>query len=281
MSDHRQPTPEELELENKKILEDLEKTPESTSEDEDNGETEEIKETTPEVKEEIQEEKTDEDLEEEDVEDETKEEEVKEEKKLPPPEELLKESTKEAQRLFDKNRRLNEAINKASELTDGDITEDDIKSEYPEWEEMTETEKKLAKSTLLNNKRFLIVDEANKEIKNHELWVKEVSKFTDDPKLLVDNQFLEGKLDEFKAFAVSPEYRNYNLEDVVLIYKGRLDNAKKIASKGKMFETGGNASKEKPSPNDDKISVAESRVLMEKDYKTYMQFLKQGKIASE
>lgn len=172
--------------------------------------------------------------------------------------------------------------NELEKVIDGSVetpepTEDELKAEYPEWDEMTSTEQKLAKKTLWNDKRFSIIEQAREERKNVQAWNEKVDQFVDDPANLTTYPELEGKTEEFRLFASKPTRRGLNFDDLVLAFNGELAKSR-VKHTGKMFETGGNAAKEKMQPKNDKLSLEEGRKLMETNYPKYKELLRQGKI---
>ncbi len=260
----KKPTKEELEVSLKETQEkaDLEVKEEEKA-------VEEIKEKVEPVEEEKVEEK-------EEVE-EKKEEKQEKEEKEPDYKEKFSESSREAQKIHAKNRKLNEGVSKASEITD--VTEEELIGEYPDWDVMSDTEKKLAKKNLINDKRFAIVNKATEEAKKIEKWGDDVDKFVEDPKTLVDNPALEGKTDEFKVFA--NETSNHAVPFKVLVGAFLHDMSTKVKkNKGRMFETGSGGPNEKIKTKGDKISLDEAAKLMKSDYKKYKEYLLAGRIDS-
>lgn len=289
MSDnHIKPTPEELEKNIADSLEEIEKLDDAPTDDEDKVEDapEDKVEDVPEDDEDtviIELDKKDED--EDKVEDalEDKDEEKVEDKKPEDADYKKKfiESTREAQKLFNKNRRISDAVAEASDIEEP--TEEEVKAEYPDYEDMTSAEKSLAADNVLNKKRFKIIADANREIKSHEDWVGKVNTFVEDPKTLIDNPELEGKQDDFKVFAIDPKRRDYDFSDLVLAFNGILAKTLPVKHKGSMFPTGsgGRADDDGGKPKDNKISLTQAEALRSKNYKEYIRYLKAGRIANE
>lgn len=173
-------------------------------------------------------------------------------------------------------------VKELEKVIDGSVetpepTEQELRAEYPEWDDMTVTEQKLAKKTLWNDKRFSIIEQAREERKNVQAWNDKVDQFVDDPVNLTTYPELEGKTEEFRVFASKPTRRGLNFDDLVLAFNGELAKSR-VKHTGKMFETGGNASKEKMQPKSDKLSIEEGRKLMETNFDEYKRLLRQGKI---
>lgn len=250
MTDHIKPTTEELEEQNKKVLEEIDKPEE--------------KPVIVEKKEEPVEEK---------VEVEEKEEVVEEKPKVDYKKKFT-ESTREAQILHSKNKKINDTIEKANALPEP--TEEELTTEYKDWDVMSDTEKRFAKTNLINERRFKMLDEVTKESKDIEAWNIKVDEYTDDPKTLVDTPELEGKIDDFKLFASKPSRRGVDFEDLVSAFLFDAEKQSKPKQKGSMFETGTGGPNDKAKT--DKLTVAESQQLMKTDYNKYKELLKAGKI---
>ncbi len=188
--------------------------------------------------------------------------------------ERLIASAQEAQVLHAKNKKMNEALDKA--LTTPETTDEEAQAEFPEWEMMSDFEKKMARDSLSNKKRMLALDEIVKENKDLEGWVTKVDAFVDDPATLTKHPELDGKQDEFKFFANKPTRRNIDFEDLVPAFLyGMKPEPKK---KGQMFETGSGGPNDKGKPRGDKITIEEARILRGTNYEKYKEYLKSGKI---
>lgn len=188
------------------------------------------------------------------------------------------DSTREAQILHAKNKKIVEVIEKAKEISDP--TEEELIAEYPDWEMMTDTERKMAKDSVISRRRFEALDEATQDFRKSEKWNAKVDKFMTDPQTLIDYPGLEGKEEEFKIFTGKETRRGVDFPDLVSAF---LFEADKIMPKhkGSMFETGTSGTSEKPKPKSDKITTKESQRLRIADYKKYLEYLKAGKISDE
>jgi len=176
----------------------------------------------------------------------------------------------------EKGEKLNKAVDEAAQITE--IPEEEIKIQYPEWDDMTETEKRLAKENYRNNKRFEIIHKAALEGKNIEEWNKKVESFVEDPQTLINTPALEGKQDDFKVFASKPSRRGVDFQTLVSAFLFDTTSNAKPANKGKMFETGSGGPNDKVKLKSDKITLEQARVLRETDYPKYKEYLKAGKI---
>lgn len=275
MTQHQKPTKEELDEQiNKSVAEaeDLKDKPEKDeTEGDDKDETTEL-DAKPSEEGTTEEEVSDEDTKEAEPSKEVKEklkEEVKEKDKK------LSESAREAQKLLAKNRVVTRAIIDADEAPEP--TEDELMAEYPDWDIMSDTEKGLAKETVISRRWRQTISKAKEQATKIEKWNDSVIAFVEDPQTLIDIPELEGKTDEFKEFATKEE--NNSVPFKLLMSAFLFEKSKgKIVHKGKMFEDGTGGSNERPQPKTNKISLEEARIIREQDYPKYKELLKAGKI---
>ena len=176
----------------------------------------------------------------------------------------------------EKNEKLNSAVDEASKITD--IPEEVIKTEYPEWDDMTETEKRLARKQYINDRRFEVIHKASLEGKNIEDWTKKVESFIGDPNTLVNIPDLEGKEDDFKLFASKQSRRGVDFDTLVSAFLFDESKTMKQPSKGQMFEKGSGGPNDKMKPKSDKISIDQARILRNTNYEKYKELVKAGKI---
>jgi hypothetical protein len=283
MAKHTKPTPEELEAGIKKAQEDIAKL-DNVDETKDEQSTEEnTTKTSEETSQETENEDTkvregsEDDTEEtkEDAQDEQEDNKEDTEEKVDYKKKFVY-STRESQVLHSKNKKISDAIEKA--VTMPDPTEDELKTQFPNWDVMSETEQVLAKKTFKYDKAFSMLSEVTKESKDIEAWNKKVDEYTGDPKTLIAHPELEGKTEEFQIFASKPTRRGVDFEDLIKAFLFDVA-AKQVKSKGKMFDTGSGG--EKPKPKSDVLSATEGRKLMKSDYKKWKELLIAGKIANE
>ena len=185
------------------------------------------------------------------------------------------ESQREASILNAKNKNINEALEKAKTLPDP--TDKEMTSEFPDWEMMSDTEKKLAIDNNKNKKALELLGDVTKESKKIDDWNKKVDVFINDARTLTNNPELEGKITDFKIFALKPTRRNMDFPDLISAFL--FDASKNVQkNKGKMFERGSGGPNVKEKPKSDKISVSEADRLRQTDYKKYIKYVKAGKI---
>lgn len=187
----------------------------------------------------------------------------------------FKNSTREA--LVQKAGRDNLA--KAIKTADGipEPTEEELIAENPDWDVMSETERKTAKKLMISDRRWEIVNRANKESEDLDAWIKKVEDYVDDPKIMSAYPGLEGKEEEFRTFSITPSRRGIPLEDLVKVFLFDATKAP-IKKKGKMFELpgGGHTNENKQV---DKYSPQEAERLREKDFDAYKTYIKKHRKA--
>lgn len=270
---HVKPTKEELELKAQQAIEEAEKLADTPIEEEtpEEPKVEMIVEEEPEV---VPEEKPVEEQAEP-----SEEEKVKLQEELEAKKKEISASARENQKIYAKNRVINKALIEAGDIPEP--TEEELQGEYGDnWDLMSEIEKKLAKETVVSQNWRKKISEAKDQASKIEKWNESVEEFVDDPKTLIDNSELEGKTEDFKAFAL--EESNNSVPFKVLVgafLHEQQKNSKQ--NKGKMFETALGGSNEKPTPKTDKISLEEARKLRETDFTKYKEMLVAGKIESD
>lgn len=261
---HKKPTKEELQENINAAIEDMEEETPETPEtvEEESQEDEEVIEETPE---------------EEQPEEEEKVETIEPEEEKDDYKEKFVQSSKEAMILHHQNKKANEAIDSA--INTPEPTEEDLQAEYDDWDVMSDFEKKMAKQTLWNDRRFAQLETMQKENKNLQEWGDKIEEFIGDPKNLSDFPQLEGKQEEFKLFASRPTRMNSDFDLLVgaFLYEGTKNPPKK--NKGAMFDNGTGGANNKPQPKA-KLSLEESRNLMNTDYEKWKTLLRQGKITT-
>ena len=263
---HVKPSKEELKANALKAVEEIEKidetpteTPETTPPVEEPKE--EVKEKVVEPVEEIKEEVVEE-----------KEEKKEEEKPVVDYKKKYVDSTRGAQALLEKDKQMNEAIDKASQLPPP--TDEEMTVVYPDWDVMSDSEKRVAIKTELAERKFELLHKASVVNKSITEWHSAVDTFIENPKTMINYPELEGKQDEFKVYAAKPTYKN---ADFHLIVKSFLfDNEKVKAAKpkneGSMFPKGTAGPTVKDNPTNT-ISLQELTNIRNSNYKMYKEKL--------
>lgn len=189
-------------------------------------------------------------------------------------------SSREAQVLGLREKELAKAQEEADALPEP--TDDEMKALYPNWDEIDQLTKDLAKDRVLNKKKQEIIAKARGAMKDRQSWEDKVDQYVGNPQTLIDHPELEGKQDEFREFASKPTRRGLEFDDLILAFRGELASRPPSPNRGKqMFEPGGSRAPTPPAPKDDKLSPAEGEALRKTDYKKYVAMLKAGKIRNE
>lgn len=279
MPKHKQPTPEELKAQEEaaiKAAED-EESDKETPEDKEAREAEE-EEARAKAEAEGEDEQDKEDEDEDDQAEPSEEEKEALRQKLEDEKKKSSASARENQKIYAKNRVLNQAVADAEGVPEP--TEQELTKEYPEWDVMSDIEKTLAKETIVSRNWRKVISEAKEQATKIEKWNESVGVFVDDPTTLNDNPELEGKTEEFKAFATEEANNSVPFKILISAFLHDKGTAQK-SNKGKMFEKGLGGSNEKPTPKDGTISLDEARKLRETDYSKWKELLVAGRIKSD
>lgn len=187
----------------------------------------------------------------------------------------FKASSREAQKIAAKNRVMNQAIIDAEGIPDP--TEEQLQQEFPDWDVMNETERTLAKETVISRSWRQTISQAKEQATKIEKWNESVEQFIDDPKTFLDNPELEGKTEEFQEFATRDENNSVPFHTLVgaFLYEHSRNNK---PHKGRMFEKGSGGPNEKPKVKDGKISLDEARRIRETNYSRWKELNDSGKI---
>lgn len=271
MSKHIKPTVKELD---EKINENLKAIDEDVEKESEEGKKiekkskEELQEPE-EVKEPIKEE-------EEEPEEPPKKEEPKEEPKQDPYKKRYEDSTREAQVLYAKSKKMSDAIAKAGEIQEP--TEEQLKVEFPEWDEMSAFEQRMGKESLMNRLKLEAIGAVAKDFKDMDSWNKKIDDFLADPEVLAEHPELEGREGDFKIFASKDTRRGVDFSDLVSAFLYTAESSPKPVNKGKMFETGSGGDNQRPKKETGKITFEEGQKLKDTNYKLYIRMLKENKI---
>lgn len=178
------------------------------------------------------------------------------------------ESAREAMILVGRNKKFTTAVDEAANLPEPTV--EDLKSEYPEWDSMTQTEQRLAKDNLVNKRKFDRVHQAVEETKKVEEWADSVDKYlAENP-----NTELEGKEEAFKSYCMKPTKRGLDFETLVAAFLYTQPAA--TQHKGSLLETGTGGPKDSPKPKE--YSAEEAASIRKRDPKLYKRLVMEGKI---
>lgn len=207
------------------------------------------------------------------------EEEEEEEKEVNKLKKKFSASSREAQKLHAEKRVIDQAFLEAGDIPEP--TEEELQVEFRDWDAMSDTERELARETYISRRFRAKIAEAQKRAEKIEQWEVSVDKFVADPKTLNANPDLEGKTDEFKEFAKTPENNNVPFNLLVGAFLHQYSSTAGKKHKGTMFESGSGGPNLKEKPNSEKISIEDARNLRNTDYEKYKTLLKEGKIDSQ
>lgn len=184
-------------------------------------------------------------------------------------------SSREAIVLNGKQKKLDEKLAQIDDIQPP--SDEDMQKVYPEWETMTDFEKKIAKNDAVFTKQHELLKEIRKESKSFDEWGKKVDEFADNPESLQKYPQLEGKESEFKVFASKPTRRGVDFEDLVAAFS--FDVSKSIKpKKGQQFETSSGGPNEKPKPKSTKLTVEQGAALKRTNYAEFQRQLTSGNI---
>lgn len=194
---------------------------------------------------------------------------------LPGLEERYKQSTREGQVLFAKQRKFAETVEMANQLPEP--TDDEVKAVYTNWEDMTDTERLLAKDNYINRRKFDLVYQATQEGKQIEEWAEKVDSF-----LTVDASKyakLAGREDEFKNFALKPTRRGLDMHDLAKLFLYDIAEAPSTPKRGSLLASGSSGNAPKPKP--DFIDEKQAQKLRTSNHKLYQKLVREGKVKIE
>lgn len=272
MVNHKKPTEEELKAQQQIALETDQQEGSNDDDKEDEKETSESN-IKPTIEEEtINEEEIPEDKPNTKITSDEKDEEIARLKKR------KSDSDREAQKIIAKNRVINKALADAEDVTEP--TEEELKQEYPDWDVMSDTERKFAQEAVISKKWRTIISQAKQQATKIEKWNQTVKDFIDDPATYIEHPDLEGKTTQFMTFAT--DEKNNNVPMNILVSAFLHDNSiNRENNKGKMFERGKGGDKQQIKSKDGTISLEEARILRENDYNKWKEYVKAGKIKQD
>jgi hypothetical protein len=269
MAKHKTPTKEELQEKIDQVIE--EPVPDVIPEDEPEEVVEEKKIVVPQVPE-VEEEPLPEPEPEAEPSEEVKAKLIKE---LEYKDHEISASARENQKIYAKNRVINKALAEAEDVQEP--TEDELKTEFEDWDVMSTTERRLAKDSVVNKRWRETIKQAKDQATKIEKWNDSVESFVSDPKTLNEHPELEGKVEDFVSFATTDE--NNSVPFKILVSAFLHDQSTKVVkNKGKQLETGVGGSTERPIPKTNKITVEEGRKLRENDYAKWREYVSAGRI---
>ena len=190
-----------------------------------------------------------------------------------------KESGKEATILLERNKAVNDAIQKATTLPEP--TEEEMIKEEVDWEIMSDQEKKVAKEMFINKRFRSHIAEATKQFVDIDAWRDEIETFVTTEKNLKDYPEIVGKEGLFKEYASRIQYKGTPFEVLVPAFINGYNQNKPKPNKGEMFPNGTGGPNNKPAPKSDILTLAQGQALKKVDFQRYKSLLRAGKIANE
>ncbi len=187
------------------------------------------------------------------------------------------ESSREAQILAAKNRKIQETISQAAQLADP--TEDELRHEYTDWDNLTDFEKKMARDTFISNRRFSMINQAVVENNKVDEWAKKVDEYVQNPVTLQSHKDLEGRQAEFRSFAMKESRRGLDMEELVKYFLAVQPATPAPANPGSMVQrpNGGNP----PKPAQTGYSPEQIALIRKTDHRKYNELVAKGVIKLE
>jgi len=160
-------------------------------------------------------------------------------------------------------------------------TEQELRAEFPDWDNMMDLEKKLATKQLILERRLAKAALTVQEIADEKRWNEEFERFLEKNEIL--NQFpgLKGREKEFKEYAKKPTHKGIDLEVLAkaFLYTPEEETPKKEKLSVKPVLEKGSGGRGQPPKSE--MSPEEIQLLRQRDPKLYNLYVKQGKIKIE
>lgn len=192
--------------------------------------------------------------------------------------ERYSESSREALTLHFRNKQLVDTIDQASKLPEP--TEQELiefaKSNGTEYEFLDEFNKNLLKRTLINERRFQLINETNLEAKNFQGWIEKVDSFINSPEVVNEFPDIEDNAEEFRKFCLKKDRRGMVLSDLASSFLyGLVSKGKTTTKSESVLLEQKNASKlEDKKPE---YTEEDAMRLRTTDPRKYRQLIKAGK----
>lgn len=181
------------------------------------------------------------------------------------------ESTRESQILLAKVKQLEEKLGKVA--GDEIPAERELQKLYPDWEMMSELEKKLAEKTLILDRRIGKIEQEREAAREEAEWEGRLEEFLEKAKILESYPELDGREKEFREFARKPTHRGVDLNILAdaFLYKEKGGIMPK-SKKGSVLEPGRGGPRQEP-PKKKKMTPEELSILRKTDFKKYKQII--------
>lgn len=180
----------------------------------------------------------------------------------------FQDSTRESMVLQSKNKVIEEKTKEGRKLTIDDITEEEMKAAEPDYESLSDAEKRSLKRTMLADKRWKLIDDAVSEWEKTDQWLDKVGEFAISEDNLKNFPELRGKEFEFKKFCNKQSRVGVDLEDLARAFShDAIHNPDKKPNRKSLFPRGdGHASTEKKNKETDGLELRRMRKHGMRDY---------------
>lgn len=188
-------------------------------------------------------------------------------------EEKFRQSGSEAIILHHKTKTLQE------QLQPKEPSEEELKREFAEWDELTDFEKKLAKRDFMREQEVKQVKTGMTEYTNDRRWLDSVATFIETNVATGKRPLLQGKEEEFKRYCNQSKKKGTDLDilaDAFLFSIGAVE-AKPDVQTQKALLDNTSAGHDKKPPEPKLMTLAELGELRKTDHKKYQQIVASGK----
>lgn len=186
----------------------------------------------------------------------------------------------EAQIQAARTRAITQKVDEAANLPEPTEQElrDYVATKGGDWDLLSPFEQSLAKDTLINTKKFNLVNESVQTVKKIDEWAAKVDEFIDSTDAKPEFVKLSGHEAEFRRFAMKESHRGAPIDSLLLpAFLNQLPAP--VKKRNALFETGGGGEKaENPTVITDADTAATLRQTNPREYKRQ---LKAGKIKVE
>jgi hypothetical protein len=155
---------------------------------------------------------------------------------------------------------------KAEQESTKEPTDSDLRAAFPEWDTLTEFEKKIARDNLVTKGLASSAVKTTKELKDERAWNTSIElAVSSDPAL-------QGKEQAFRLFANQTKYKGAPMELLVsaFLQKSPAESPRPTPKTG--LETGSGGPRNEPKPKG--LSSEELEALRKNDYRAYEKYIK-------
>lgn len=189
-------------------------------------------------------------------------------------------SSREAQVLMEQNKQLQKQLDEFAQPKEA--TEEELKKEYSDWDDLTDFEKKLAKQNFELRREVFTIKKHSSEYVNERRHKAAISKFLENNEALGDKGIpqIKGREEEFSEFAQKNSRKGLEPEVLAKIFLFENPEPAKGKKRGSLFNSGsGNGNQQKAKKNQgDKITAEEARKLRITNQRKYQELARAGKL---